>query len=495
MTSRDEPFQPESVEEQLKHLLTQATSRSTEPVGPETRLVQDLRHVLADDTPSGERVWARLTERLEERNAAPPSLHILPHHLSPRERRQSMQSPELNTIHWQMVGPPRGLRRVFALVAAVLVVTVLVGSAMWLFTAIHMLQQHTTTAQGGSTTSIRARKLLCSTSYRRSSLLPEFVQPPLDWSARGVIATAYPLKTISAQTCTSQSLVNVPETSLVQPIWSPDGKRLLLLAGDTAKVLDATTGNVLTSFQTDPSTEFAQAVWASNGTQIISSEVNVLSHTTQSVNVQVWDANSGSLIRTALTLNGGILIGSAWISPNGQYLAMQRSDHKITFWNIETEKVVSTTTSSVAGNAQSIAWSPDGTSLAVGLPNANWPAKPSEVQIWSSATGQLTATFQDTNTFEGNIDGLAWSPNGKYLAESSAEIHIWKVATGQLVATFGKVATKGTSNQGKTTILSQIVSVAWAPDSSRLASVTTSAANPPVPGSNQQNILNVWQLS
>jgi WD40 repeat protein len=341
---------------------------------------------------------------------------------------------------------------------------------------------------------ISSGKLLCSVSYGTNAQV-EPGQPLLGWSALGVIATSDPfLKTFSAQTCASQSLIHLPTTA-VRPVWSPDGKRLLLLAGDTAKVLDASTGSLLASFQAGRSTGFVQAVWVSNGTQIISSEVNVLSHTTQSVKIQIWDASTGALVRTAFTFNDGILIGSAWISPNGRYLAVQMSDHKITFWNIGTGTVVSTTTSSVAGNSQPVTWSPDGTSLAVGLPNANWPVKPSEVQIWSSATGQLSASFQDSHTFEGNIGGLAWSPDGKYLAESSAEIHIWDVAARKLVATFGKIATKTTSSSGKTTTFFQVSSVTWAPDGSRLASITTSYAFPPVPGASNRDTLNVWQLS
>jgi WD40 repeat protein len=184
----------------------------------------------------------------------------------------------------------------------------------------------------------------------------------------------------------------------------------------------------------------------------------------------------------------------AWLSPNGIYLALQKSDHHIEFWNIDTGKLVSTTSSSVAGNSQPIAWSPNGASLAVGIGSANWPAAPGEVQIWSTATGQLIASFTDSDTFEGDIGGLAWSPNGKYLAESSAEIHIWDVAARQLVATFGKVATKTTSSHGKATIFSQIISVAWAPDGSMLASVTVSSTHPSAPGSSGQDTLNVWQL-
>lgn len=393
---------------------------------------------------------------------------------------------------------PRTLRSVqqtgtnrFAQIAATMVAVLLVGS---LLLVLHLAQTSQRTQTGASTPAIHTGTLLCSTSYRTNAMLPEFVQPPLDWSARGVIATAYPLKTFSAQTCASQSLVNVPETSLVQPIWSPDGKRLLLLAGDTAKVIDARTGSVLVSFQGDHSANLGSAVWASNETRIISIGGTVLSHTTQSVQVQVWDAGTGALIRTAFTFADGVLIGSAWLSPNGRYLALQKSDHRIECWNIDTGKVVSTTSSSVAGNSQPIAWSPDGAFLAIGLPNANWPSAPSEVQVWSTASGQLSASFTDSDTFEGTIGGLAWAPNGKYLAESSAEIHIWDVAARQLVATFGKVATKTTASSGKATIFSQIASVAWAPDSSRLASVTDSFTYPPAPGSSRQETLKVWQL-
>lgn len=103
----------------------------------------------------------------------------------------------------------------------------------------------------------------------------------------------------------------------------------LLLHGNAAEVRDARTGHVLANFQADPAREFTQAVWAPDGTQIISAAVHVLSHTTESVNVQVWDASTGASIRTALSFDDGILIGSAWISPGGQYLATQGSDHTI----------------------------------------------------------------------------------------------------------------------------------------------------------------------
>lgn len=488
MAKHDEPFQPEKLEEQIDQLLAQAASDSIGSVEPERRLVQDLHHVHADDTPSGERVWARLAEKLAEQNATPHHLHVISNPRESRKRVTSMSTPELNTLQSQQAGASQKPRRFFELVAAVLLTVLLVGGAAWVFTASHL--SHNQPTLGSATLKgISAGKLLCSASVGPNTVFG-MGQPRLDWSARGIIATTNPLKAFSAHTCAAQSLTNVPATSFEQPVWSPDGKRLLLFAGNTANVVDASTGSVLTTFHTDYPGEFGQAVWTSNAAHIVSMNVNVLSHTSQSVKVQVWDASTGTLIRTAFTAADGILIGSAWISPNGTVLALQRSNHQIEFWDIATGKRVSTTATSVSGNGQATAWSPDGSFLAIGISSANWPTVPGSVQIWSTSTGHLMATLQDKNTFEGAIDGLAWSPNGTYLAESSAEIHIWNVMTGQLVTTFGKVATKTTASNGSS-LFSQIASVTWAPDSATLASLTSTSTSS---GSGQKT-LHVWLLS
>lgn len=504
MKEHEKNFTSEAIERQ--------TERSSDELSQgEHRLIQGLYSLsqayAQENELSLERIWGRFVQSQEY-----PAL------LQERQRKESggkqlfeeEKAMQEKHIHWETgssILPSRSAARPrhsfwhtlsMGVAAAVVLLTIL-SWALLSYGLRHRSQptgSHAgqTTLAGSPQKGISSGELLCSFSYSTNSSL-ELVQPPLDWSARGVIATANPfLKTFSAQTCASQSLINLP-TTLIRPVWSPDGKRLLLLHGDVADVLDASTGSVIVSLKADRSTNFAQAVWVSNETQIISTDVNVLSHTTQRVKVQVWDASTGALIRTAFTVNDGVLIGSAWTSPNGQYFALQKSDHQIEFWNIDTGKLVSTTSASVAGNSQSIAWSPDDASLAIGLPNANWPDAPSEVQIWSSVTGQLTASFQDSHTFEGNIDGLAWSPNGKYLAESSAEIHIWDVAARKLVTTFGQIATKTTSGNGKTTTFFQISSVTWAPDGNRLASVTSSHVFPAVPGASNQDTLNVWQLS
>jgi hypothetical protein len=342
----------------------------------------------------------------------------------------------------------------FAQVAATVVAVLLVGS---LLLVLHLAQTSQRTQTGANTPAIHTGTLLCSISYPTGSRL-FFGQPPLDWSAHGVIITAYPVHTFAAQTCASQSLVNVPATSLIRPAWSPDGQRLLLLAGDTATVLDARTGQTVASFHARGSpAQFDGGAWTPDGKQIITSErVILLPHAPFREIVQVWDASTGAFIRTPLTFDH-VLGGS--LAPDASDYAVQTSEHMVEIWKIDSGKLVSSIASSVAGP---VAWSPGDALLALGLSSSHWPAQPGEVQLWSTATGQLLASFQDSDTFEGMIGGLAWSPDGKYLAESSAQIHIWDVTTRKLVATFGQITTKTTANSGKTTMFSEIVSVAWA---------------------------------
>jgi hypothetical protein len=57
-------------------------------------------------------------------------------------------------------------------------------------------------------------------------------------------------------------------------LWSPDGRRLLLLTtntltGDTGHVLDAATYRELAAIHTEPGQSFEQAAWTADGTQLV----------------------------------------------------------------------------------------------------------------------------------------------------------------------------------------------------------------------------------
>ena len=138
MTERDEPFWPESLEEQLDKI-TQAASHSPGPIMPEARLEEDLRTVYTEYTRAGERVWARLAEHLAERDQTPKNARRM---ASERVRTESVEPMQVEPGQFpaQSTPQPKSPRRsgsFFTLVAAVLVAAVLVGSAFFVLTSRH----------------------------------------------------------------------------------------------------------------------------------------------------------------------------------------------------------------------------------------------------------------------------------------------------------------------------------------------------------------------
>ena len=102
----------------------------------------------------------------------------------------------------------------------------------------------------------------------------------------------------------------------------------------------------------------------------------------------------------------------------------------------------------------SVAFSPDGKTLASG----NWDGT---VQLWEVSTGQVKATLEGDMNF---VLSVAFSPDGKTLAsgggsESDSTVQLWDVSSGQLKATL-----KGDMNA--------VESVAFSSDSATLASAS-----------------------
>ena len=398
---------------------------------------------------------------------------------------------------WPVKRPRRALRRILSIGVAAAVVLAIIVSWVLLSSALRQSTTHnkqTTQVGAVQQKELSSGTLLCSFSDDATGY-PVPIQPTLDWSSNGQIAVTYHnLKTVSAQGCATKSANLLPLAQ--QATWSADGKRLLALTGGEAEVLDASTGNVIASFQgNEPGDVVEQSVWSSSGT--IVSAVQTAGTKTGNlatsggpaagpILMQIWDANSGAFIRTAITLNPGdqllgLNVGMLPISPDGKYVAVQKANGgDVEIWNIASGKLVNSLPYHQSANLVSVsalAWSPDGAYLALGLPNA--PA----VQIWSVATGQLTTSFKDSDDLMHVIGALAWSPNGKYLAESSSALHIWDVQAQKIVATFGNI--------DKTAF---ITTLAWSSDGTMLASTTNPTA---VMGQQAllQNTVNVWKLS
>ncbi|WP_236065117.1 WD40 repeat domain-containing protein [Reticulibacter mediterranei] len=115
--------------------------------------------------------------------------------------------------------------------------------------------------------------------------------------------------------------------------------------------------------------------------------------------------------------------------------------------------------------------SPDGSLIALD--------QEGKIDIYTTANGKLLTSFENKVAGEG-VHTLAWSPDGKYLAESADTIKIFDMTAKKLATTFGKV----NNSQWITTLV-------WSPDGSAIASssMTKSDDQP------SDLMVNVWQLS
>jgi len=118
-----------------------------------------------------------------------------------------------------------------------------------------------------------------------------------------------------------------------------------------------------------------------------------------------------------------------------------------------------TSTPIVTNSIFSLAWSPDGSKIAVGMgTDYCHPDNPDlyKIQILDALTGQTLITLSGTQC---DVSSLDWSPDGTKVASASLDhvgVRIWDATTGRIV-----ISAQG-HGQG-------LVSIKWSPDGAKLA--------------------------
>jgi serine/threonine protein kinase/WD40 repeat protein len=173
---------------------------------------------------------------------------------------------------------------------------------------------------------------------------------------------------------------------------------------------------------------------------------------------------------------------SAW-SPDGTRLAWLRYiENNRPRWEMRVEdggsgKTVCTVplwTGPVAGST--LAWSPDSTRVATWHKDAARPRPPLAgehpvLNIWDIRTGNLLVTCRTTAPRLNGFGPLAWSPDGKLLAQGAgvldecSAVRIWDTTSGREVRVI-RADTGATVGFGRA---SPTCHLAWSPDSKRLA--------------------------
>jgi WD40 repeat protein len=112
-------------------------------------------------------------------------------------------------------------------------------------------------------------------------------------------------------------------------------------------------------------------------------------------------------------------VNSMAFSPDGVTLATGHYDGTVNLWDfVKGEKLLSINTDEVI---QSLAFSPDGRLIATGGSFAN-----SLVRLWSAGTGELLHTLEGHS---GGVTRLLFSPNSKYLVSASYDgtLRLWGI--------------------------------------------------------------------
>jgi WD40 repeat protein/transcriptional regulator with XRE-family HTH domain len=207
--------------------------------------------------------------------------------------------------------------------------------------------------------------------------------------------------------------------------------------------------------------------------------------------LRLWEVVSGQCVRV-LQGYAASLYDLAW-SPDGTQLASSGTDTQVTVWEVASgmpRGVLCGHRWTVYG----VGWSPDGRRLA----SSGWD---NAVRLWEPATGTCVQILRDLDRPDTLFNGLSWSPDGEILASSafSRGVLLWKVRAGSGHWIGGEIATwirrvvfspdgtrligggddghvyvwdasDGTLLQRLAGHSGAVMSVAWSPDGSLLAS-------------------------
>jgi WD40 repeat protein len=226
-------------------------------------------------------------------------------------------------------------------------------------------------------------------------------------------------------------------------VWLPDGVRLITHSRKSIILWDTQTGTALQGFST--STYLSTVAWLPDGITLALSSLD---------GYQLWNADSEAMLSApSADFDPGALLFSTeasgtMLSPHENLIVEEeplgdggcgdgpfgggcfRGSHHITIKEVATGKVVFG--ADYAGAVGSLAWSPDATLLAIGLARIEGGevgatgTRGSDVIVIDVAAGQQIATLSGHS---GNVLGLAWSPNGYWLASTStdATVIVWNV--------------------------------------------------------------------
>lgn len=235
----------------------------------------------------------------------------------------------------------------------------------------------------------------------------------------------------------TQPLVAAKELgSLWTASYTPDGRRVLTVGGNDARMFDATTGKPGLRF----SPHGAVAAIA------ITQDGRVVATGSWDGTAKLWDAATGKVLRQLVGGHTGY-INSIDFSPDGQWVATASDDGTARLWRVSDGEPTPTVLEGHTGALRSVRFSPDGGRLLT-------TSSDRTAKLWDAASGEALQTL--TGHRWGVLCG-EFSADGARVATGSQDntARVWNPSTGEVVTTMS----------GHT---SAVTSVAFSPDAARL---------------------------
>lgn len=194
--------------------------------------------------------------------------------------------------------------------------------------------------------------------------------------------------------------------------FSPNGKWVVTVSGNSASVWNAATGKPL--FQPlQHRGKVNSVVFSPDSRRVLTAS--------DDDTAQLWDVETGKKINEPFMHNDSI--NAAVFSRDGKWIATVSKDKTARVWNAETGQAV-TEPLPHDGPVYAVIFQPDGRAIVTTSPNT--------ARIWEVATGQPTGIAMK---HDGGVYCVDVSPNGRYIATGSGDrmARVWDAVTGAAV--------------------------------------------------------------